>query len=108
MLRLMIVLLVTVIIELSVMVIYGIKLNVDSIFALLIANTLTNTTLNIFIQYMGYTISYHPMIVIAEIIIIIIESTIYKNFIKLSTKESLKLSAILNVTSYIIGLFINI
>ena len=75
----------------------------------LLCNILTNPMLNLLlyllIGQLGSEI-YLPVLVILEIIVVFVEAYIYKILCNFSKKEALKLSLVLNISSYLIGLII--
>ena len=100
-------LIITIIIEVVVALIIGIK-NKKYIINIILVNILTNPMVNSISVYFNFyygIMAWDISILILEILAFMIEAYIYK-LTKVS-KYPIKLSLILNISSYLIGLLIN-
>ena len=73
----------------------------------LLCNVLTNPMLNLLLCLLVLVLGseiYILALIILEIIVVIVEAYVYKILCNFSKKEALKLSLLLNVSSYLIGL----
>lgn len=106
---LLIALVCTLIIEISIGVLIGIKDKKD-IINITLVNILTNPILNslCYMVYFYKGIYYYKIsIIFLEIIVFIVEGLIYKKYLNYKKLNPFILSLILNVSSYGIGLIIN-
>lgn len=81
----------------------------DYVYYSFLCNILTNPMLNLLLYLLVWGLGleiYLPALIILEMIVVIIEAYIYKILCKFSKKEALKLSLILNISSYLIGVVI--
>jgi hypothetical protein len=75
----------------------------------LLCNVLTNPMLNLLLCLLVLVFSseiYIPTLIILETIVVIVEAYVYKILCHFPKKEALKLSLLLNVFSYLIGVII--
>ena len=81
----------------------------DYVYYSLLCNVITNPMLNLLLYLLLWQLGseiYLPALVILEIIVVVVEANIYKVICNFSRKEAYKLSIILNLSSYLIGLII--
>ena len=98
----------TLIIESFVLVILKYR-NIKIFILEIIINTITNLSLNYFLLTYSFEsyILYIISVIVLEILIVLIEGFFYAIFLK-KIKKSLKLSLILNASSFLIGLLISL
>lgn len=99
----------TIIIELSLSLILGVRKKKD-IVNIVLVNLLTNPLVVVipFIVYLKYGLFYRKIIlIIFEVFTLISEGYIYKKYLKYKKINCYILSLILNCSSYFIGLIIN-
>jgi len=85
---------------------YGLK---DYIYYSLLCNVLTNPMLNLLLYLLvrGFGSEvYIEALIILEIVVVIVEAYVYKILCNFSKKEVLKLSLLLNFSSYLSGIII--
>ena len=103
-------LILTIIIELAISIIIGIRKRND-IITIITVNTLTNPIV-VFIANIIYTLEnallYWIIVIAMEIIVVFIEGKIYNKILKFEKISGLKLSFINNVVSFGTGLIISI
>lgn len=80
------------------------NITIKELYAILLANIVTNPTLNILIVITQ--INYLTILVVGEIVVIIVESILFKAILHINYKRALRLSLILNIVSYTIGVII--
>ena len=81
----------------------------DYVYYSLPCNVITNPMLNLLLYLLLWQLGseiYLSALVILEIIVVVVEANIYKVICNFSRKEAYKLSIILNLSSYLIGLII--
>lgn len=81
----------------------------DYVYYSFLCNILTNPMLNLLLYLLVWGLGleiYLPALIVLEIIVVIVEAYIYKILCKFSKKEALKLSILLNISSYLIGVVI--
>ena len=98
----------TIIIELLLALILGVRDKKD-ILNIILVNTMTNPLLVSLITYITYNKTYNRTIsiIIMEILVVIIEGLTYKKILKFNKKNPYILSLILNASSFLIGEIIN-
>ena len=98
----------TIIIELLIALILKVKDKYD-LLNILLVNILTNplvvSTVNLVTIYYGMNIGYIYLYTL-EFIVVLVEGFIYKKYLNYKRINSYALSLILNVSSYLIGLFV--
>ena len=95
----------TLIIELTLSIIMGIR-NKKDIKVVILANTLTNPVvvyIAICIKVFGNDLIYNIVIPIVEILVVVVEYWVFKKYLDYKGKPPLLISAVNNVTSYLIG-----
>ena len=109
-LYMLICLLLTIVIELTIALILGIRKKLD-IINIILVNILTNPLVvsltNLISINHGKTISY-VFLAIFEIIVVFVEGYIYKKYLSFKKINPFLLSFILNLSSYLIGLLIQL
>ena len=98
----------TIIIELLLALILGVRDKKD-ILNIILVNTMTNPLLVSLITYITYNRIFNRTIsiVIMEILVVIIEGLTYKKILKFNKKNPYIISLILNASSFLIGEIIN-
>ena len=102
-------LLCTIIIELSVSILLGVR-NKKDIINIVLVNVVTNPIVVLFPYIIGLRYGNSPryiVLFILEILTFIFEGCIYKKYLKYNKINSYILSLILNIMSYFIGNIIN-
>jgi len=75
----------------------------------ILCNIITNPMLNLLLYLLIWGLGskfYIPALVMLEIIVVFVEAYIYKILCNFTKKEAFKLSLVLNISSYLIGLII--
>lgn len=100
-------LVVTIIVEgIVIFIKYGRK---DYVYYSLLCNVLTNPILNLLLCVLVLVLGseiYMIALMILEIIVVIVEAYVYKILCHFLDKEALKVSLLLNISSYLIGLIV--
>lgn len=81
----------------------------DYVYYSFLCNVLTNPILNLLLCILVWALGseiYLIALIILEIIVLIVEVYIYRILCKFTKKEALKLSLLLNISSYLIGVVI--
>ena len=101
----------TIVIELSISLILGIRKKED-IYIVILVNICTNpivvTIANYLILIGINKLIYNIIVIIMEIAVVFAEYAMYKKYLKSYKKSPLLLSLINNSTSYLIGIIINL
>ncbi len=99
----------TIVIELSVSLILGIKKKND-IYIVVLANICTNPIVVYVancLKMLNNALLYNIVVMIMEIIVVIVEFKIYKKYLKIYKKSPFTLSIVSNAISFGMGLVIN-
>ena len=107
--NLIISLILTIIIELGISLILGIRKKCD-IYVVILVNICTNPIVVYIancLKLLNNNMVYNIVIVILEIMVVIVEFELYKRYLKTYKKSPLALSIINNTLSFGIGLIIN-
>lgn len=108
-LSLIISLVLTIIIEVSTSAFIGVK-NKEDIKVITWTNILTNPVvvyLSICIKFLNNDLVYNLSVIMMEVIVVIIESIIYKKCLVFKAKSPMFISSINNITSFLLGVIIN-
>lgn len=98
----------TIVIELIISFILGIR-NTEDIKVVIWTNVLTNPIVVYLagcIKLLNNNLIYNIIVIIMEIIVVIVEFIIYKRYLKFKEKPPLLISSINNIISFLIGVFI--
>ena len=99
----------TIIIELIISLLIGIR-NQEDIKVVIWANILTNPVvvyLAICIKLLNDDLIYNSMVIIMEIIVVIVECSIYKKYFEFKEKSPIVISSINNIISFSLGIIIS-
>lgn len=78
------------------------RITLEELYAITLANIITNPTLNIVIIITQ--IDYLTILIVGEVLVVITESVLFKKILHIKYKKALRLSLILNIASYIVGI----
>lgn len=81
----------------------------DYVYYSLLCNMLTNPMLNLLLYLLVWRLGseiYMEALILLEIVVVIVEAYVYKILCNFSKREAIKLSILLNVSSYLSGVII--